>query len=53
MKKRLFLVGSPPASGKTYVSKKLASKLNNPVYLDKDTIIPLSKATYSSKRAIQ
>ncbi|MEF9960232.1 MAG: AAA family ATPase [Niameybacter sp.] len=48
MKKRLFLVGSPPASGKTFVSKKLASKLNNPVYLDKDTIIPLSMAAYKA-----
>lgn len=48
MKKRLFLVGSPPASGKTFVSKKLAAKLNNPVYLDKDTIIPLSMAAYKA-----
>ena len=46
MKKKLFLIGSPPASGKTYVSKKIAIHLENSVYLDKDTIIPLSKAAY-------
>ncbi|MDF2878108.1 MAG: Zeta toxin family protein [Clostridia bacterium] len=46
MKKQLFLVGSPPASGKTYVAKKIAKRLDNPVYLDKDVIIPLSKAAY-------
>ncbi len=46
--KKLILVGSPPASGKTFVAKKIASNLNNPVYLDKDTIIPLSKATYEA-----
>ena len=44
--KKLILVGSPPASGKTFVAKKIASNLSNPVYLDKDTLIPLSKPTY-------
>ena len=48
MKKKLFLVGSPPASGKTYVAKKIAAYLPNPVYMDKDTVIPLSKAAYLS-----
>ncbi|MDF2614977.1 MAG: Zeta toxin family protein [Clostridia bacterium] len=46
MNKKVFLIGSPPASGKTYVAKKIAGRLKNPVYLDKDTIIPLSKAAY-------
>ena len=41
--KKLILVTSPPACGKTYVSKKLAENLNHVVYLDKDTLIPLSK----------
>ena len=41
--KRLILVTSPPASGKTYVSKKLAENLRHIVYLDKDTLIPLSR----------
>ncbi len=44
--KRLILVTSPPASGKTYVSKKLAERLDHLVYLDKDTLIPLSKKIF-------
>jgi tRNA uridine 5-carbamoylmethylation protein Kti12 len=40
--KRLILVTSPPASGKTYISKQLAKKLKHVVYLDKDTLIVLS-----------
>jgi tRNA uridine 5-carbamoylmethylation protein Kti12 len=40
--KRLILVTSPPASGKTYISKKLAKALKHVVYLDKDTLIVLS-----------
>lgn len=46
MNKKLILVVSPPACGKTYVSKKLASNINNIVYLDKDTLIPLSKKIF-------
>ena len=42
MKKRMILVTSPPASGKTYVSKQLAKSLQNVVYLDKDALLPLS-----------
>ena len=42
MKKRMILVTSPPASGKTYVSQQLAKELPNIVYLDKDALIPLS-----------
>ena len=37
MKKKLILVTSPPACGKTYISKKLAEELAHVVYLDKDT----------------
>lgn len=44
--KKLILVTSPPASGKTYVSKKLAEALHHVVYLDKDTLIPLSKQIF-------
>ena len=40
--KRLILVTSPPACGKTYVSKELAKALNPIVYLDKDTLLVLS-----------
>lgn len=44
--KKLILVTSPPASGKTYVSKQLANALHHVVYLDKDTLIPLSKQIF-------
>lgn len=43
MDKKLILVTSPPACGKTYISKLLAKRLNHVVYLDKDTLITLSK----------
>ncbi len=42
----MILVTSPPASGKTYVSKKLAERLDHVVYLDKDSLIPLSKKVF-------
>lgn len=44
--KKLILVSSPPACGKTFVSKSLAKELGNVVYLDKDTLIPLSKQIF-------
>ena len=44
--KKLILVTSPPASGKTYISKKLAEALHHVVYLDKDTLITLSKQIF-------
>ncbi|MDD3141053.1 MAG: AAA family ATPase [Lachnospiraceae bacterium] len=44
--KKLILVTSPPACGKTYVSKQLAKALKHVVYLDKDTLIPLSKQIF-------
>jgi len=46
--KNLILVASPPACGKTFVSKALAKGVKNPVYLDKDTIIPLSKKVFEA-----
>ncbi len=45
--KRLILVTSPPACGKTYVSKQLAKHLKHVVYLDKDTLIVLSKQIFA------
>ena len=45
--KKMILVTSPPASGKTYVSRKLADALSHVVYLDKDTLIPLSKQIFA------
>jgi len=44
--KKLILVTSPPACGKTYISKKLATALSHIVYLDKDTLIGLSKQIF-------
>ena len=44
--KSLLLVTSPPACGKTFVSKELAKALNPRVYLDKDTLIGLSKQIF-------
>jgi len=46
MEKKLILVSAPPASGKTYVSMKLAEKLRHVVYLDKDSLIPLSNLVF-------
>ncbi|MBQ2642713.1 MAG: ATP-binding protein [Eubacterium sp.] len=44
--KKLVLVTSPPASGKTHVTKRLAKALKNCVYLDKDSLIVLSKQIF-------
>lgn len=44
--KKLILVTSPPACGKTYISKQLAKALKHVVYLDKDTLICLSKQIF-------
>lgn len=41
--KKLILVTSPPACGKTFVSKEISKGLGEVVYLDKDTLIGLSK----------
>ncbi len=45
--KRLIFVTSPPACGKTKLSKKLATAIRHIVYLDKDTLIPLSKQVFA------
>ena len=46
--KKLILVTSPPACGKTYISKQIAKKLKHVVYLDKDTLIVLSKQIFAA-----
>lgn len=46
MEKKLILVSAPPASGKTYVSMKLAETLSHVTYLDKDSLVPLSNVAY-------
>ncbi len=45
--KKVILVTSPPACGKTFISKQLAAALHHIVYLDKDTLIPLSKQIFT------
>ena len=47
MEKRLIFVTSPPACRKTKLSKKFAAELKHVVYLDKDTLIPLSKQIFA------
>ncbi len=47
MEKKMIIVTSPPASGKTFVSKELSKRLKHVVYLDKDTLIPLSKQIFA------
>lgn len=44
--KRMILVTSPPACGKTHISRQIAKNLSHVVYLDKDTLIPLSKQIF-------
>lgn len=44
--KNLILVTSPPACGKTFISKEIARALEHVVYLDKDTLIVLSKQIF-------
>ncbi len=44
--KKLILVTSPPACGKTFISRQLAKNLEHVVYLDKDTLIVLSKQIF-------
>lgn len=46
--KKMILVTSPPACGKTYISKELAKNLKHVVYLDKDTLIPLSNRVFAA-----
>ena len=46
MVKKLILVTSPPACGKTFISKALAERLQHVVYLDKDTLIALSSQIF-------
>ena len=46
MVKKLIVVTSPPACGKTFISKALAERLQHVVYLDQDTLIALSRQIF-------
>ena len=46
--KKLILITSPPACGKTTLAKALAKALHETVYLDKDTLIPLSNKVFEA-----
>ncbi len=48
MKKQLILVASPPACGKTYVSKLIAKSLDHIVYLDKDDLSDIVRAGFAA-----
>ena len=47
MKKKLILVASPPACGKTYVSELIAKSVDHIVYLDKDDLRDLLHAAFA------
>lgn len=47
MDKKLILVASPPACGKTYVSKLLAGAIDQVVYLDKDDLGPIIRRAFA------
>ena len=47
MKKKLILVASPPACGKTYVSELISKALGHIVYLDKDDLADLLRCSFS------
>ena len=44
--KKLIFIAAPPASGKTYVAEKLAASLPTVVYLDKDDLGDLMRASF-------
>ena len=46
MRKKLILVASPPACGKTYVSELIAKSVEHIVYLDKDDLCDLLRAAF-------
>ncbi len=47
MEKKLILVCSPPACGKTYVSELIAKSVDQMVYLDKDDLCDLLRAGFA------
>ncbi len=49
--KKLILVTSPPACGKTFVTRKLAKAMPNCVYLDKDTLINVIKTDFCCSKS--
>ncbi len=46
MRKKLILVASPPACGETYVSQIIAESADHIVYLDKDDLSDLIRASF-------
>ena len=48
MSKKLILVAAPPACGKTYVSELIAKSIGHIVYLDKDDLADLLRASFSA-----
>lgn len=48
MKKKLIMVASPPACGKTYVSELIAKTVGHMVVLDKDDLRELVEASFAA-----
>ena len=46
--KKLILIAAPPASGKTFVAQRLAASLPHVVYLDKDDLGDLIRASFAA-----
>lgn len=47
MKKKLILVGVPPACGKNYVSELICKSIKNIAYFDKDDLTDLRLCAFS------
>jgi predicted kinase len=47
MKKKLILVGAPPACGKNYVSKLICEEVKHITYLDKDDLSELIRCCFT------
>ena len=47
MKKKLILVGAPPACGKNYVSKLICEEIGHITYLDKDDLSELVRCCFT------
>ncbi|MBQ3506022.1 MAG: AAA family ATPase [Clostridia bacterium] len=47
MKKKLVLVGAPPACGKNYVSKLICEEIEHITYLDKDDLSALIRCCFT------
>ena len=47
MKKKMILVGAPPACGKNYVSELICNSISDISYFDKDDLAPLIRRSFA------